>query len=79
MTQVTSVRRVSLIVRTASAKVLGLERHPVGWRSSRVVRGRQHNLELISHNQLEEFRKGQKKTPCVLLPPRILLVGIHLG
>ena len=40
VTQVTSVRRVSLIVRTTSAKVLGLERLLVGWTSSRVVRGR---------------------------------------
>ena len=37
------------------------------------------NMELISHHQPEEFRKGQKETPHVLPPPRILLSGIHLG
>ena len=30
------------------------------------------NMELISHHQLEEFRKGQKETAPVLPPPRIL-------
>ena len=33
-THVTSVRRVSSVEGTASAKVLGLERHLVGWRNS---------------------------------------------
>ena len=37
------------------------------------------NMELISHHQPEEFRKGQKETPRVRSPPRILLAGIHLG
>ena len=37
------------------------------------------NTELISHHQLEEFRKGQKETPPVRPPPRILLAGIHVG
>ena len=37
------------------------------------------NMELISHHQLGEFRKGQKVTPLVQPPPRILLAGIHLG
>ena len=37
------------------------------------------NTELRSHHQLEEFRKGQKETSQVRLPPRILLSGIHLG
>ena len=30
-----------------------------------------------SHDQLEEFRNGQKEMPCVLPPPQILLSGIH--
>ena len=34
-------------------------------------------MELISHHQMEEFRKGQKETPHVQPPPRILLSGIH--
>ena len=37
------------------------------------------NSELISHHQLEEFRKGQKEIPRFRPPPRILLTGIHLG
>ena len=37
------------------------------------------NTELTSHHQLEKSRKGQKETPCVLPPPRILFAGIHLG
>ena len=37
------------------------------------------NMELISHHQPEEFRKGQKETPRVRPPPRILLSGVHLG
>ena len=36
-------------------------------------------MELISHHQPEEFRKGQMETPHVQSPPRILLSGIHLG
>ena len=36
-------------------------------------------MKLTSHHQSEEFRKGQKETPCVQLPPSILLAGIHLG
>lgn len=36
-------------------------------------------MELLSHHQLEEFRKGQKETPRVLPPPESLLAGIHLG
>ena len=36
-------------------------------------------MELISHHQPEEFEKGQKKTAHVWPPPRILLIGIHLG
>ena len=36
-------------------------------------------MELISHHPPEEFRKGQKETPHVRPPPRILLSGIHLG
>ena len=36
-------------------------------------------MELISHHQPEEFRKGQKVTPHVQPPPRILLARIHLG
>ena len=36
-------------------------------------------MELIRHHQPEEFRKGQKETPCVWPPPRILLAGIYLG
>ena len=35
--------------------------------------------ELRSLHQPEEFRKGQKETPHVQPPPRILLSGIHLG
>ena len=35
--------------------------------------------KLISHQQPEESRKGQKEVPRVLPPPRILLLGIHLG
>ena len=35
-------------------------------------------MELICHHQLEEFGKGQKETPHVRPPPRIL-AGIHLG
>jgi len=41
------------------------------------VPGKQHKL--ISHHQLGEFGKGQNETPRVRLPPRILLIGIHLG
>ena len=41
------------------------------------VPGKEHKL--ISHHQPEEFRKGQKKKPHVLPPPRILLTCIHLG
>ena len=37
------------------------------------------SLELTSHNKTEEFGKGQKETPHVRLPLRILLPGIHLG
>ena len=37
MTQVTSVRRVILIVRTTSAKVLGLERLLVGGRAAELL------------------------------------------
>ena len=37
------------------------------------------NTELIILHQPEEFGKGQKETPHVLPPPRILLSGIHLG
>ena len=39
------------------------------------------NTELISHHQLEEFKKGQKVMPRVQNqpPPRILRAGIHLG
>ena len=37
------------------------------------------NMELTSHHQPQEFRKGQKETPCVQPPPRTLLAGIHLG
>ena len=36
------------------------------------------NTELISHHQPEEFGKGQKETPHVQPPPRIL-ADIHLG
>ena len=36
-------------------------------------------MELISHHQLEEFRKGQKETACVHPLPRIPLASIHLG
>ena len=36
-------------------------------------------MELISHQQREEFRKGEMETPHVRPPPRILLAGIHLG
>ena len=36
------------------------------------------NTEVINHHQPEEFRKGQKVTPRVQPPPRIL-AGIHLG
>ena len=32
-------------------------------------------MELISHHQPEGFRKGQKETPHVRPPPRILLSG----
>ena len=35
--------------------------------------------ELISLHQPEEFRKGQKETPHVRPPPRILLSDIHLA
>ena len=34
------------------------------------------NVELLSHHQMEELRKGQKETPPVLPPPRILLADI---
>ena len=37
------------------------------------------NRELISHHQPEGFGKGQKETPHIRLPPRILLSGIHLA
>ena len=37
------------------------------------------NTELISHHQPEEWGKGQKETPHVWPPPRILLAGLHLG
>ena len=37
------------------------------------------NTELTSLHQLEEFGKGQKETPHVRPPLRILLCGIHLG
>ena len=37
------------------------------------------NTELISLHQPDEFGKGQKETPPVRPPPRILLSGIHLG
>ena len=36
-------------------------------------------MGLISLHQPEEFRKGQKETPHVRPPPRILLCGIQLG
>ena len=36
-------------------------------------------MELISHHQQGEFRKGQKVTPRVQPPPRILVTDIHLG
>ena len=36
------------------------------------------NMELTSHHQLEEFRKGQKEMPHVLPASRIL-ADIHLG
>ena len=36
-------------------------------------------MELISHYQPEEFRNGQKETPHVQPPPRILLSGMHFG
>ena len=36
-------------------------------------------MELVSHHRPEEFREGQKETPRVRPPPRILLAGIHLG
>ena len=35
--------------------------------------------KLISHHQPEEFGKGQKETPHVRPPPRILLSGNHLA
>ena len=37
------------------------------------------NTELIILHQPEEFGKGQKETPHVRPPPRILLSGIHLA
>ena len=37
------------------------------------------NMELTSHHQPEKLGKGQKEMPRVLPPPRILLIGIHLG
>ena len=37
------------------------------------------NTELISHHQLKEFGKGQKETPRVHPPPRILFASIYLG
>ena len=37
------------------------------------------NTELISHHQLDEFRKDQKETPHIRPLSRILLSGIHLG
>ena len=39
--------------------------------------GKEHKL--ISHHQPEDFGKGQKETPRVRPPPRILLAGVHLG
>ena len=39
--------------------------------------GKEHKL--LSHHQLGEFWKGQNETPRVRPPPRILLLGIHLG
>ena len=33
----------------------------------------------MGHHQWEELGKGQKETPRVRPPPRILLAGIHLG
>ena len=36
-------------------------------------------MELISHHQQEEFRKGRKETPRVCPLPRIPLASIHLG
>jgi len=41
--------------------------------------GHGKNRKLISLHQPEEFVKGQKETPPVRPPPRILLSGIHLG
>ena len=37
------------------------------------------NEHRTSHRHPEEFGKGQKETPCVLPPPRLLLAGIHFG
>ena len=37
------------------------------------------NRKPISHHQPEALWKGQKETPHVRLPPRILLARIHLG
>ena len=37
------------------------------------------NMQLITHHQVEEFRKGRKEAPQVLPLSRILLPGIHLG
>ena len=36
-------------------------------------------MELISHHQLKEFRKGLKEALCVRPLPRIPLASIHLG
>ena len=36
-------------------------------------------MELRSHHQREEFGKRQKETPCVRLPPRIVVAAIHLA
>ena len=36
-------------------------------------------MELRSHHQPEEFRKGQKEMSCILPPPSILLTSFHLG
>ena len=39
--------------------------------------GKEHGT--ISHRPPEAFGKGQKETPRVRPPPRILLSGVHLG
>ena len=56
-----------------------LARHHVTICMSCFTTGGPGEEQRISLYQPEEFVKGQKETPPVQPPPRILLSGIHLG